>query len=153
MADHFIHHHIEYGGRQWFPLCYTSLPAEGYSVVPPCPRHHLKLHPVPAEEAEGPGPHAISLQDVQSHGPVQGNVCLVQVQKDFVEDRFPHGHNLLKQFDLEIFGPCAASHPEPMEGIMVGDGGGEAVIHLSPPSTPPPRDLYRGSPLPLFGLD
>ena len=90
--------------------------------------HHLKLLPVSAEEAEGPGPHDISLQCVQSHKPVQAIVCLLQVQEYYVEGRFPHGHNLLKQFDLDFFGPRTASRPEPMEGVVVGDGGGEAAI-------------------------
>ena len=45
-----------------------------------------------------------------------------------MEDRFPHCRNLLKQFDLEDCGPSAASRPEPMEGVVVGDEGGEALI-------------------------
>ena len=45
-----------------------------------------------------------------------------------MEDLFPRGRNLLKQFDLEGCGPCATSHPEPMEGVVLVDGGVEATI-------------------------
>ena len=45
-----------------------------------------------------------------------------------MELRFPHFCNMLKQFDLEGCGPHSASRPELMEGVVVGDVGGEAVI-------------------------
>ena len=34
----------------------------------------------------------------------------------------------MKKFDLEVGGPCTTTQPEPMNGVVVGDGGGEAVI-------------------------
>ena len=68
MEDHCVHHNIEYGGRQCFPLKYASLSGEGFSTVPPRLYHHLKLPPIPAEEAEGTGTQAISLQDVEVSG-------------------------------------------------------------------------------------
>ena len=71
MADHRFHHHIEDGGQQWVALSDASLSAEGLYVVPYLLYHHLQPISIPAEEAEGPGPHAISLQDVQATGPVQ----------------------------------------------------------------------------------
>ena len=40
----------------------------------------------------------------------------------------PQGHNLLDQLDLEGGGPSTATLPEPVEGVVLGDGGGEAVI-------------------------
>ena len=119
-------HHIEYGGRQWVDLSHASLSAEGFSVVPPQPCYHLKSLPIPAQKKEGPGTHAIFPQDFQAPGPVQGIVCLVQVQEDRMEDRLPHGCNLLKQFDLEGGSPHTAPHPGPSEGFVVGYGGGEA---------------------------
>ena len=45
--------------------------------------------PILVEEAEGPGPHTISLQDVQAPVPVKGIICLVQVQEDRMEYRLP----------------------------------------------------------------
>ena len=45
-----------------------------------------------------------------------------------MEERLPHGRNLLKQFDLEGGGPRTATLPEPMEGVVVGDGCGEAAV-------------------------
>ena len=45
-----------------------------------------------------------------------------------MEDHLPHGRKLLKQFDLKSGGPCTATHSEPMEDVVVGDGGVEAVI-------------------------
>ena len=41
VVNHRVHHHIESGGRQWVVLGDPSLSAEGYSVVPSSPRHHL----------------------------------------------------------------------------------------------------------------
>ena len=101
---------------------------EGLSQVPPHPRHHLEPLPVPAEEVEGPGTHAISLQDLQAPGPVQGVVRLVQVQKDRVKYLLHHGHNLLEQFDLEGGGTRTSTRLEPMKRVFVGDGGGEVAI-------------------------
>ena len=113
VVDHHIHHHIEDGGRQWFTLSDASLSAEGLSVVPSCPCHHLKPLPILEEEEAGPGPHYISLQDVHEPGPVQCIVCLVQAQEDFMEHRLPQGHNLLEQLDLEGDGgvPRPAQNP------------------------------------------
>ena len=74
VVDHRVHHHIEYGGRQYITLFDASLSSEGFSIVPSCPCHHLNPLPIPAEEAEGPGPHTIYLQDVQAPVPVQGIV-------------------------------------------------------------------------------
>ena len=48
-----------------------------------------------------------------------------------MEDRFPHGHNMLENFDLEGCGPHAAYRPEPMEGVVLGDEGGEAMIYYN----------------------
>ena len=95
VADHHFHHHIEDGGQKWISLFHASFSTEGFSVLPYCLHHHLNPIPIPAEEAEGPGPHAISLQDVQEPGPVKGIICLVQVQEDCVEHHLPYGCNLL----------------------------------------------------------
>ena len=65
--------------------------------------------PIPAEEAEGPGNHAISNQDLQAPGPVHGGLRLVQVQEYHLKDLLPHVHNLLEQFDLEVGGPCTVT--------------------------------------------
>ena len=129
VTDHYVHHHIEYGGQKRLPLRHTSISAkELYVVKPPRPRYHLNSFPIPAEEAEGPVPHTIFLQDVQAPGPVKCIVCLVQVQGYHMEDCLPHVHNLLKQFDLKGGSTRTATLPKPMEGFMVGDGGGEAEI-------------------------
>ena len=45
-----------------------------------------------------------------------------------MEDLLPHGRNLLNQFYLKGGGPRTATRPEPMEGVVVGVGGGEAEI-------------------------
>ena len=106
--------------------------------------------PITAEEVEEKRPHAISLHDIQTPGPVQGFVRLLQVQEDRVKDLLPHGRNLLYQFDLEVDGPRTMTRPEPMEGVMVCGGGGLESPPL--PSKPPPRDLCRVILFPLLGL-
>ena len=88
----------------------------------------MKSRPVTVEESEVPGTHDISLQDLQAPGPVQVIVCIVQVQIYCVGGRFPHGRNLLKHSDLKGCGPHAASRPEPMEGVVLGNGGSETAI-------------------------
>ena len=45
-----------------------------------------------------------------------------------MENRLPQGRNLLKHLDLEGGGPCTATHPESVEGVVVGDGGSEAAV-------------------------
>ena len=52
----------------------------------------------------------------------------MQVQEYCVEEHFPHGRNLLNQFDLNGFVPRTATRPEPMEGIVLGKGGIEVMI-------------------------
>ena len=95
MAYHYVHHQIEDGGQQRVPLRHASIPAEGFSLLPSHPIHHLDPLPVTAKEAEGPGTHTIYLQDIQAHGHIQGVLCLVQVQENRVKDLLPHGRNLL----------------------------------------------------------
>ena len=45
-----------------------------------------------------------------------------------MEHCLPQGYNLLEQLDLEGDGPRTATRTEPVEGVMVGDGGDEATI-------------------------
>ena len=42
--------------------------------------------------------------------------------------RLPQGHNLLDKIDLEGGGPCTATRPEAVEGVVIGHGGGEAAV-------------------------
>ena len=45
-----------------------------------------------------------------------------------MEHRLSQGRNMLYQLDLEGGGHRTAACPEPMEIVVVGDGGGEASI-------------------------
>ena len=81
---------------------------------PYCPNAHAticSLYQYLWGEAEGPGPHVISLQDIQAPGPVQDIIHLVQVQEYFVDLLIPHVYYLLEQFDLKVGGPCTATRP------------------------------------------
>ena len=100
---------------------------EGFFVVPSRTYQYPELLPVPVEEEEGPGIHAISLQDLQAPGTVQGVVHLVQFQEDQVKDLPHHGNELMKQFDLKGGGPRTATHTGPIKGVVVGDEGGESA--------------------------
>ena len=113
----------------------------------------MKPLSIPAEEAEGPGTRVISLQDVHTPGPVQVIVHLVQVKEYHMEHCLPQGCKMLEKIDLEGGGPRTATHSEPVEEVVVGDGGGEAAIenHRHRLSTSPPRGPCRGSHLPLSG--
>ena len=61
-------------------------------------------------------------------GPVQSVIHLAQVQEDHVQDLLPQGLYLLEQLGLESGGTCAATHPETVEDVVVGDGGCETAI-------------------------
>ena len=45
-----------------------------------------------------------------------------------MEHRLPQGRNLTKQINLEGSSPRTGTLPEPVEGVVLGDGGGEAVV-------------------------
>ena len=45
-----------------------------------------------------------------------------------MEHCLPQGLNILDQIDLEVRSPCTLTHPEPVDGVVVGDGGSEAAI-------------------------
>ena len=45
-----------------------------------------------------------------------------------MEYRLPQGRNLLDKLDLEGDGPCMATHLEPVDGVVLGDGGSEVAF-------------------------
>ena len=45
-----------------------------------------------------------------------------------MEYRLPQGRNLLEHLDLEGGRPRTSTRPKPVEGVVLGDGGGEAAI-------------------------
>ena len=45
-----------------------------------------------------------------------------------MKELLPHGCNLLEQFDLKGVGLYTVTRPEPMKGVVVGDGDGEVAI-------------------------
>ena len=54
------------------------------NIVPSCLGHHGRAVPAPLEQAKGPRSHSISLKSVKTTLPVQGIICLVQVQENTV---------------------------------------------------------------------
>ena len=60
--------------------------------------------------------------------PFQVVTRLVQVHKYFLQDLFPHGCYVLKQFVLEGSSTCAITRPETMEDVVKVDGGCEVAI-------------------------
>ena len=46
VADHYSDLQTDYGVWKRVPLCHASLPAEVFSIVPPCLCHHMKARPV-----------------------------------------------------------------------------------------------------------
>ena len=53
---------------------------------------------------------------------------LCRSRKNRVEYCLPQVRNLLNQLDLRGGGPRTTTRPESVEGVVVGDGGGEAAI-------------------------
>ena len=101
VVNHCVHNHIENGLQQWVALGDPPLSAEGCSVVLSRLHHHLQPLPVTSEEAKGPGTCAITLQDTQVPGPVQGILCHEHVQEYCTEDLFYKGLNLLSSMYLQ----------------------------------------------------
>ena len=61
-------------------LRHSSFPSESCSVVSPCSGHHGQAAPVVCKYSPSAWSDAVSLQDFQAPGPVQGVVCFGQVQ-------------------------------------------------------------------------
>ena len=57
---------------------------------------HLDPDPVRPRDADCPGTHSISCKDIKKAFPVQGIICLVQVEEYGTEDRLPHGDDVLE---------------------------------------------------------
>ena len=84
--------------------------------------------PVGLQQPPCAGANAAALQYHQAPGPVQSVVRFSQVQEDHAENLLPHVRKLLKQLGLEGGSTRAATCPETMEGVVVGDGGCEKAI-------------------------
>ena len=65
----------------------------------------METSPVELKYVEHPGLHSIPRQNIQTVVHVQGVVGLAQVKEDGMDDRLPHGDELLKQLFLEGGGP------------------------------------------------
>ena len=78
---------------------------EDVTIILPRLLRHLDPDPVCLQDAERPGPHSIPRQDITTAVPVQVVVGLAQVKEDGMDDRLPHGDELLKQLFLEGGGP------------------------------------------------
>ena len=85
-------------------------------------RRHLDPKPVCPQNAEGPGPHYITHQDIKTAIPVQGIIVLLQVKEYGMEDSLPHGNDLLKQLCLDGGGPCSSTRSKSMQSVLELDG-------------------------------
>ena len=78
--------------------------------------------PVCPQNVEGPGPHSIPHQDIKTAIPIQGILGLSQAEANVMEDRLPHGNELLKQIYLEGGGPRYSPRAKSIQIVMELDG-------------------------------
>ena len=72
---------------------------------------HLDPDPVCLQNAERPRTHSMPRQDIKTAVRVQGVVGILQVEEYVIEDRLPHGYELMKQLCLKVGGPCSSPLP------------------------------------------
>ena len=119
MADHRAQLNIEDGGRQWITMCDTYLSLRKvYPYYPPASTTILNRFQYLQRRRR-------FLGTTPYHSSISRHV-FVQFQEYHMENRLPEGHSILEQLDLEGGGPRTAVHPEPVEGVVEGDGGGES---------------------------
>ena len=109
VSNHCIHHHIEYSGGERISLNHSTISLKCLPVVAACPCHHCQPPTIRLKEPIGLGAQAVTIQDLNAPGPLQGVVRLVQVQGDHVQDLLPQ---LLKHLGLEDGGTYAATRPK-----------------------------------------
>ena len=100
MADEGIHDHVEDCGGQGVALRHALAPLERASEVSAGPDHHGQLVPVRPQELERTGTNPIRRNNIKASIPIQGIICLLEVQENFKEDRLPHDRELLEQLGL-----------------------------------------------------
>ena len=71
-------------------MSYPVVDLEEMPVMAPRFRRHMDPEPVCPQDAECPGPHSISCQDIKTVVPIQGVVGLVQVEEYGMEYCLPH---------------------------------------------------------------
>ena len=91
VPHHHIHHRVENGGGYQVYLRHAPISFERQPVISSRLRHHPQPTPVCPEEPECSGSHTVSLQDFETHGPVQGVMRLVKFHKYHVQYFLPQG--------------------------------------------------------------
>ena len=92
-----VNDHVKERGLQGVPLSYPTVALEDSPIMPPLLCCKLDPGPVGLQYVERPGTHSIPHQDIQTSVSAQGVIVLAQVEEDGMEDRIPHGDDLLKQ--------------------------------------------------------
>ena len=118
MVDDGIHNNIEDRGVQGIALCHALVPLEKASKVSAVPGHHGQSVPVCTKKSERPGTNPVSRKNLKAYVPIQGIICLLEVQENLKEDRLPHGRNMLEQLGLEGGGPHSTARPKPVQHIV-----------------------------------
>ena len=67
-----IHHHIEYGGGERISLRHSTSSLKRHPVIANHPCHHRQPPPIRLGDTTGSGSNAVTFQDLNAHGPVQG---------------------------------------------------------------------------------
>ena len=106
----------------------VAAPFEWKYKVSAGPGHHGKAVPVCTEDSDLPGADPIHCKDIKASIPIQGIICLLEVQKNLEEDRLPHGHKLLEKLGLKGSGLYSLACPEPVQQILKLDVWRESAV-------------------------
>ena len=106
MARFGVHNKVENHGQEVVALRHSVEPLERGGMVPSRLFHHVNLAPVLPENPYFPEYHALSFHYFQALVPVQGIVCLMGEQEDFIYYCIPHFCQLLNQLGFKRGDPC-----------------------------------------------
>ena len=101
--------HVEYRGGKGSPWVWSRHPLNGSTKYPPALATMVSQSQYVRRSR--------SVRNLKAYFPIQGIVCLLEVQEYLEEDRLPHGHKLLKDIGLEGGGPRPTACPKPVQHI------------------------------------
>ena len=91
---------------------------EDGTIMPPYLCLHLEPDQVCMQDAECTGPYSIPRRYVKTAVPVQVITGLAHIEEDGMEDRLPHGNELLKQILLKGGVPRSSIRAKDMHIVM-----------------------------------
>ena len=106
--------------------------------------HHGDMAPLRLEYPDRPEAYPIRRKNLEASVTIQVIVLLLEVQKYLVENRLPHGRELLEQLGLKNSSPCPTDRPKPVQYVMECYFRSEMLVQKSGDRIP--KHLYQANP-------